>query len=106
MGVQGRPPLLRRSKPSGRSEMHLAWQEKAARMRADGITVYTRALSYRSRRIHLPDGSSRVVRVAKEKGIDVRISLDVLELTYEGAFDVAVLFCRDQDLSELVPKIN
>jgi uncharacterized LabA/DUF88 family protein len=42
----------------------------------------------------------------KEKGIDLRMGLDILELAQDGAFDVAVLFCRDQDLRELIPSIR
>ncbi|MEO3434253.1 NYN domain-containing protein [Inquilinus sp. CAU 1745] len=41
-----------------------------------------------------------------EKGIDVRIALDVIRLAHEGAYDVALLFCRDQDLSEVAEEIK
>jgi hypothetical protein len=34
------------------------------------------------------------------------MALDVIELALDGTFDVAVLFCRDQDLSEVVPSLD
>jgi len=41
-----------------------------------------------------------------EKGIDVRIAVDVIRLAHKGTFDVALLFCRDQDLSEVADEIR
>jgi uncharacterized LabA/DUF88 family protein len=38
---------------------------------------------------------------AEEKGIDVRIAIDVIRLAHRNAYDVALLFSQDQDLSEL-----
>ncbi len=36
----------------------------------------------------------------------MRLGLDVVELALRDEFDVAVLFCRDQDLTELLPTIR
>ena len=49
----------------------------------------------------LPDGSVHTYLAGHEKGIDVRLALDVLGLAVDGVYDVAVLFSQDQDLSEL-----
>ena len=43
---------------------------------------------------------------AEEKGIDVRIAIDVIRLAHRNAFDVAILFSQDQDLSELCAEIR
>jgi uncharacterized LabA/DUF88 family protein len=39
---------------------------------------------------------------AREKGIDVRIGLDLLRFAYKGLFDVAVLVSEDSDLDQAV----
>jgi NYN domain-containing protein len=42
----------------------------------------------------------------QEKGVDVRIALDLVKLARKRRFDVAVLFSQDQDLSEVVEEIR
>ena len=54
----------------------------------------------------LPDGTELAVRVAEEKGIDVRLALDLIDLALKGEFDVAVLFTQDQDLAEAVREVQ
>jgi hypothetical protein len=56
--------------------------------------------------IRLPDGSSHTFLDGDEKGIDVRIAIDVIRLAHRQAFDVALLFCRDEDFSELADEIR
>jgi len=63
-----------------------------------GVRVFSRSLRYRSHKISLPDGGSRTVLVGEEKGIDVRIALDVVRMAHRGEFDVALIFSQDQDL--------
>jgi hypothetical protein len=46
------------------------------------------------------------VRAGEEKGIDVRIALDMIRLTYRNEFDVGAIFSQDQDLSEAVTEIR
>lgn len=48
----------------------------------------------------------RPTRNQKEKGIDVRIALDVIGLARRNAYDVALIFSQDQDLSEVVAEIK
>ena len=38
--------------------------------------------------------------------MDVRLALDVVRLAREGAYDVAVLFSQDQDLSEVADEVK
>jgi len=42
----------------------------------------------------------------EEKGIDVRIAIDVISLAWQKAFDVALIFSQDQDLSEVAREIR
>jgi hypothetical protein len=75
-------------------------------MGREGVYVFTRPLRYRNQQVRLPDGSAHTVLTASEKGIDVRIAIDVIRLAHERAYDVALLFCQDQDLSELAEEIR
>jgi uncharacterized LabA/DUF88 family protein len=82
------------------------WMAKGAQMGRQGIYVYTRSLRYRNKVINLPDGTQHSFLDGDEKGIDVRIALDVIRLAHKREFDVGVLFCRDQDLSEVADEIR
>lgn len=82
------------------------WVAKGAQMGREGVQVFTRALRYRNKQIKLPDGRIHTFLDADEKGIDVRIALDVIRLAHENEYDVALLFCRDQDLSEVADEIR
>ena len=82
------------------------WTAKLAVMGTQGIVSYTRPLRYRNQTITLPDGSSTTVLVGQEKGIDVRIALDIVRLARSGAYDVALVFSQDQDLSEMADEIR
>jgi uncharacterized LabA/DUF88 family protein len=82
------------------------WVSKLAVMGTRGIKAYSRPLRYRNEIIRLADGSQHTVLVAREKGIDVRIALDVVSLARLQAFDVALLLSQDQDLSEVADEIR
>ena len=82
------------------------WASKLGVMGRQGVKVIARPLRYRDRAIILPDGSPAVVRAGEEKGIDVRIALDVIGGAYRGEFDVAVIFSQDQDLAEVADEIR
>ena len=71
-----------------------------------GIQVYSRPLRYRNDIVKLPDGSTHTFLRGSEKGIDVRIALDVIRLAVGNEYDVAVVFSQDQDLSEAADEIS
>jgi uncharacterized LabA/DUF88 family protein len=82
------------------------WVHKGAQMGREGVYVFTRPLRYRNKEVKLPDGTVHTFLDGDEKGIDVRIALDVISLAHRRIYDVAILFCRDQDLSELADEIK
>lgn len=82
------------------------WTAKGAQMGREGVVVFTRALRYRNVKVRLPDGQSHTFLTGQEKGIDVRIALDVIRLAHKREYDVGLLFCRDQDLSEVADEIR
>jgi uncharacterized LabA/DUF88 family protein len=82
------------------------WQAKLPVIGRQGIVVYTRALRYRRKSVRLPDGSEHTFISGEEKGIDVRIALDVIRLAHRGEYDIALLFSQDQDLSEVAVEVQ
>jgi uncharacterized LabA/DUF88 family protein len=82
------------------------WVAKGAQMGREGVYVFTRPLRYRNKEIQLPGGGTHTFLDGDEKGIDVRLALDVIRLAHQRRYDVAVLFCRDQDLTELADEIR
>jgi len=63
-------------------------------------------LRYRTRDIRREDGTLRTVSVGQEKGIDLRLGLDVVRMARNGEFDVALIFSQDQDLVEVAREIR
>jgi uncharacterized LabA/DUF88 family protein len=82
------------------------WVAKGAQMGREGVKVVTRSLKYRNREVRLPDGSTHAFLDGDEKGIDVRLAIDVIRLGHKREYDVAVIFSRDQDLSEVADEIR
>lgn len=82
-------------------------------MRAMGVTVITRTLRYHwdwghREKLPIPEAGAAPQTVTlspwqrpQEKGIDLRIGLDIVEFALMGAFDVAVVVSLDRDLYEI-----
>lgn len=71
-----------------------------------GIRTFSRGLRYRNQTISLADGTLAVTLVGQEKGVDVRIALDIVRFALEGSYDVALIFSQDQDLTEAVQDVK
>ncbi len=71
-----------------------------------GVHVFSRSLRYRNRRVRLPDSTQHTFTSGEEKGIDVRIAIDVIRLAHSREYDVAVIFSQDQDLSEVADEVR
>jgi len=84
---------------------HRFWNAKLAAMGRQGVVVFSRPLRYRERTVNLPDGSQHAVVVGEEKGIDVRLALDVIAGAHRREFDVGLILSQDQDLSEVAREI-
>ena len=80
---------------------HGYWNRRLTAMARAGIVVTARKLRYRIERVRLVDGSVHEIPVEREKGIDLRIGLDVVRMARNGELDVAVIFSQDQDLTEV-----
>jgi uncharacterized LabA/DUF88 family protein len=82
------------------------WVARLAQMGREGVVAYSRPLRYRNQTVRLPDGSEHSFLVGQEKGIDVRLALDVVRLAHGRVYDVALIFSQDQDLSEVADELR
>jgi hypothetical protein len=71
-----------------------------------GVHTFWRYLRYRNQTVSIPGGGYTAVLVGQEKGIDVRIALDVVRMARENAYEVALIFSQDQDLSEVADEVK
>ena len=84
---------------------HNFWSRKLLAISRQGVRTFSRPLRYRDETISF-DGGSFTRRQAREKGIDVRIAIDLITLAYRRNYDVAVVFSQDQDLSEVAVELQ
>lgn len=87
-------------------EWYHFWTAKFANMGRQKIIIFRRDLRYKCQLVTLPNGQTQQVPKGREKGIDVRIAIDVLRLAHRKAYDVALIFSQDQDLSEVADEIR
>lgn len=84
---------------------HQFWSNKLRRMGWQGVKVFSRPLRYRDELVTLL-GAQTTVRIAREKGIDVRIAIDVIRLALNREYDVALIFSQDQDFMEVADEVH
>ena len=65
------------------------WTAKMATMGTRGVQTFSRSLRYRNQTVSLPDGTSTVTLVGQEKGVDVRIALDIVRFALDNKYDVS-----------------
>ena len=84
------------------------WVRKLAVMGRSGVDVERRYLKRRELRIRL-EGLVRfdeTVRRLIEKGIDLKLGLDVVQGAWNRSYDAAIIFSQDGDLVEAVEKVH
>ena len=82
------------------------WAAKLAVMGTRGIKTFSRSLRYRNQTVRLSDGTFTTILVGQEKGVDIRIALDMVRLARENRYDAALIFSQDQDLSEVADEVR
>jgi len=75
------------------------WTAKLAQM-ADRKSILSQVVALSEPIGEFADGTQTTILVGQEKGVDIRIALDVVRLALRRAYDVALVFSQDQDLSE------
>lgn len=84
---------------------HQFWSAKLGAMGHQGVKVFSRSLRYRNRTVEV-DGKPYTFLVGQEKGVDVRLALDVVRAVYRRECDVVLIFSQDQDLSEVAEEVR
>ena len=75
-------------------------------MRRAGIVVTSRPPRYRVEKVPLADGPVQEIPVARKKGIDLRLGLDVVRMARNGELGVVLIFSQDQDLAEIALEVR
>lgn len=81
------------------------WSNRILAMKRAGIAVTTRPIRYRKEKITIGN-QEEIVTTPQEKGIDVRLSLDIVSRARTQQFNVGVIYSQDQDLSEVVEEVK
>ena len=85
---------------------HGYWTKRTLAMSQSGILVTKRPLRYHYEEIKREDGTTKTVETPHEKGIDLRIGLDIVRLARTNQLDVVVIFSQDQDLAEAAQEVQ
>ena len=76
---------------------HMFWNSKKTTILRRGGKFWSSQLRYHK---ELVDGTEKTV--PREKGVDVRIALDILHAAMSGQFETVIVVSHDQDLAEAV----
>lgn len=82
------------------------WSNRILAMKRAGVIVTTRPLRYRKKTAYDENGDLQEFTVAQEKGVDVRLALDIVKAARTKQFDAVVIYSQDQDLCEVVEEIR
>ena len=85
---------------------HRFWMNKLRALEHQGAMTWWRSWRLRKRPVRQPDGRTAMLPVSIEKGVDMRIALDVVQRAHARAFDVALVFSQDQDFAEVADEIR
>ena len=84
---------------------HGYWMRRVLALKRAGVVVTTRRLQYRYRDAFDEFGELQQIEIAQEKGVDIRIALDIVRLARARQYDVAVIYSQDQDINEVVEEV-
>jgi uncharacterized LabA/DUF88 family protein len=82
------------------------WSSRVIAMNRAGIAVTTRKLRYRAKEVPTASGETQTVWTPQEKGIDVRLALDIVKYARLRNYNAVVIYSQDQDLAEVVQEIK
>ena len=85
---------------------HEFWDKKLAGMGKRGVKIFRRPLKYRNQTVFLANGQSATALIGQEKGVDIRIALDMVRMAHQKVYDIALVLSQDQDLTEAVEEIK
>ena len=87
-------------------EWHRFWANKLRAISRQGCTIFKGQVRYRTEAVPLGRGMQVTRTNGREKGVDVRMAIDLIRLAHRRQYDVAVVFSQDQDLAEVAKEIK
>jgi len=85
---------------------HRFWLNKLRSLEGSGVVTWWKGWRMRKRPVHTPDGRVQMLPTAIEKGVDLKIAVDILQRAHGKQFDVALVFSQDQDFAEVADEIR
>lgn len=85
--------------------LHHFWMNKLQGLRRAGVEVHYRFLKYTEIEKKTETGNTEIIKKPREKGIDVKIAVDLIKLARKGLYDVAIIFSQDTDLNEAIDEL-
>lgn len=85
---------------------HEFWANKLRAISRQGCTIFRGQVRYRTETVPVGHGVHITRTHGSEKGVDVRIAVDLIRLAHRREYDVAVVFSQDQDLREVAKEIK
>ncbi|MDP2620334.1 MAG: NYN domain-containing protein [Hyphomicrobiales bacterium] len=82
------------------------WAKRLLYMKRAGVYVTTRPLRYRTKSVIDESGNETSITTPQEKGIDIRLALDMVSTARTRQWHVAVIYSQDQDLAEVVTEVQ
>lgn len=83
-------------------DWHAYWTRKLSSVGRQDVQIFNPPLRYRDRKEYDATGTQVRVRLPQEKGIDVRIAIDMVGAAWGEKCDAMVLVSQDSDLREAV----
>lgn len=93
--------------PDRKPRMHAYMTRRLEVMKAVGVWTFSRPLKYSPQWVkNRKDGPEFIeIQQGREKGVDVRLALDLVRLAVEGEYDVGVVVSTDTDLDEAIQDV-
>ena len=74
-------------------------------LRRAGVDVHYRFLKYTEIIKKIESGETEIIKKPREKGIDVKIAVDLIRLARKGLYDTVIIFSQDTDLNEAIDEL-
>lgn len=93
--------------PNRNPQMHSYMTRRIEAMKRQGVQVFTRPLKYSKECVEDRNTPGSYIHIWKgrEKGVDVKLALDLVMMAIEDKYDVAVIVSTDTDLDEAVEEV-
>lgn len=82
------------------------WNNRVMALKRARVNVTTRKLRYHDTTVTNDDGTTQIVTSVQEKGVDVRLALDIVKYARLNNYGAAVIYSQDQDLCEVVEEVR